>query len=186
MAAVYNELSARGSTRCIAPLFADGDRHMFLLGSSNIKGGNEVRGRETWEGGGAVCSTLLLHFRLCLQVHVVEYDEDSETVAARATLSHPNEVWTIAACPSDASLFFTGHSSAGKRLVLSVSMQHPEESLSMLHVFYADAGHGVTLWRMPSLEDDGDGSASAVRVVTPAETELDEVTVLCGHKHPIQ
>eukprot|EP00743_Colponemidia_sp_Colp-15_P002149 GILK01002331.1.p1 GENE.GILK01002331.1~~GILK01002331.1.p1 ORF type:complete len:364 (+),score=57.69 GILK01002331.1:43-1092(+) len=101
MAAVYG---LRYQSRCMSALMGDQDRHCFLVGTQSLRDENEV--------------------------HLIEYQEDNHEIVCEGVYRHPNEIWSITACPSDPKLLFT--------------------------TFNAGAEYKAKLWRIP---EQGDGAA---------------------------
>jgi len=121
--AVYN---LRLKSRCVVGLTPDEEAdevtNFFMLGTTSLRDDNEI--------------------------HLVKFTETSDEVSCAAILSHPNEIWTIAPCPCDRSLFFTTYNSKGK--------------------------FGASLWRMAENAYEGDGLRmpleECLRISTPSET----------------
>ena len=105
--ATYDGLQ-QGACRALAAVVAEEDEHHFLVGSSSVKGDNEVS--SSWRGVHAppVCTAPLIP----AQLHLLEVDDDATSVTCKAVLAHPAEVWSIACCPWDAAVVVTGHSDA--------------------------------------------------------------------------
>ena len=62
---------------------ADTERHRFLAGTCCLREENEI--------------------------HLIDFDEESNSLAACTVYRHPNEIWSISPNPRDASSFFTSH-----------------------------------------------------------------------------
>mmetsp|Transcript_9842 Transcript_9842/g.24720 ORF Transcript_9842/g.24720 Transcript_9842/m.24720 type:complete len:407 (-) Transcript_9842:235-1455(-) len=72
MAAVTYEVKAQA--RCLAAVEGDADRSRFIVGTLNLRASNEL--------------------------HIVEFSEDTNELAAVAIYATPHEVWHLAACPT--------------------------------------------------------------------------------------
>ena len=70
------------------------------------------------------------------EIHHIEYVEDSNEIVCLSVMKHAHEVWDICPSPSDPDLFFTTYNEGSKR--------------------------GVSLWRLPSLDDDDDAAAATL------------------------
>ena len=60
--------------RCLTALEGDTDRNRFVVASLELKGDNEL--------------------------HVLEFNEDTNEVGCQAVFAHPHEVWACASCPA--------------------------------------------------------------------------------------
>ena len=69
--------------RCLVALEGDTDRNRFVLGSVEYKDPNEV--------------------------HVLDFNEDTNEVGCQRVFTHPNEIWHLATCPAPehSELLFT-------------------------------------------------------------------------------
>lgn len=123
--------------RCITAVEGDTDHNKFVVCSLELREENEL--------------------------HVLEFNEDTNEVWCQRVYSHPNEVWECAACPAPehAELFFTTHAS-GSQLK-------------------------TTLWRLEGLDEpapsaafggEGGGAPSAPPAVPL--TEVLELPLTCG------
>mmetsp|Transcript_11473 Transcript_11473/g.19495 ORF Transcript_11473/g.19495 Transcript_11473/m.19495 type:complete len:358 (-) Transcript_11473:56-1129(-) len=68
-------------SRCIASQVGETERNRFIVGTTSLREENEI--------------------------HLIQYHEDTSDITCDRVYSHPNEIWSIAPCPHDASLFFT-------------------------------------------------------------------------------
>mmetsp|Transcript_19738 Transcript_19738/g.33910 ORF Transcript_19738/g.33910 Transcript_19738/m.33910 type:complete len:374 (-) Transcript_19738:58-1179(-) len=68
-------------SRCIAAQLGDSDRNRFLVGTINLREENEL--------------------------HLIEFNEESNEITCERVYSHPNEIWHISPCPSNPALVFT-------------------------------------------------------------------------------
>lgn len=77
--------------RCIVALEGDTDNNSFLLASLSLHGDNEV--------------------------HVLEFNEDTNEVWCPLVYSHPHEVWSCTSCPAaeHTELLFTTHSNGSEQ-----------------------------------------------------------------------
>jgi len=77
--------------RCIVALEGDTDHNTFLVASLALRGENEV--------------------------HVIEFNEDTNEVWCPLVYSHPHEVWNCASCPAPdhAELLLTTHSNGAEQ-----------------------------------------------------------------------
>lgn len=53
----------------------------------------------------------------CLQVLVLEFNEETNELSCDHSFSQPGEVWSVSPSPRDASLLFTSHGSPGKHFL---------------------------------------------------------------------
>ena len=66
--------SLKQQARCLAALEGDTDHNTFLLASLVLRGENEI--------------------------HVVDFNEDTNEVLCQLTFAHPHEVWNCVTCPA--------------------------------------------------------------------------------------
>ena len=84
---------------CAVP---DQAHHRFLVGTGSVRDENEV--------------------------HLVEYDEDQNTLSLVSLFSHPAEVWALCSSPTDPALFFSSSQSAtwqNKATLWQIPSKHP-------------------------------------------------------------
>ena len=74
--------SVNKTTRCIVPVFQEeAETHGFIVGTSCVRGGNEV--------------------------HILEYDEESAESECKKKLEHAGEIWSMSTSPLSPNFFFT-------------------------------------------------------------------------------
>ena len=70
-------------SRCIEAQLGEEDRHCFFIGTYTPQPENEL--------------------------HLVEFIEETNEIITRNIFHHPNEIYSISSCPTNASLLFTTH-----------------------------------------------------------------------------
>merc|ERR1712087_435446 len=70
-------------SRCIEAQLGEEDRHCFFIGTHTPQPENEL--------------------------HLVEFIEETNEIITRNVFNHPNEIYSISSCPTNASLLFTTH-----------------------------------------------------------------------------
>ena len=69
------------------------------------------------------------------EIHVLDFNEDSNEISCVQVYNHPEEIWSLDPSPRDATLFFTCYNSGST--------------------------HGSSLWRAPALAAGGSGSGGS-------------------------
>ena len=117
--------------RCLVAVEGDTDRNRFVIGSLDLRGDNEL--------------------------HVLEFNEDTNEIVCQNVFAHPNEVWHCVTCPA------------------------PEHSELIFTTASTGSELQVKLWRMEGLADVSLTDANA----TPAAQPLQEVLQL-GQPVPLR
>lgn len=100
--------------RACAPVAASNAIPSWLIGTTSVRGSNEVRARrmERPPGGRDACQPPRPRRN---QVLLIEQDDENGTLRAAAAFPHPaGEVWSVAAHPLDGTIIGTVHSLAGR------------------------------------------------------------------------
>ena len=105
--------------RVLAALEGDTDRNRFVVASLELRGENEV--------------------------HVLEFNEDTNEVACQKAFTHPPEVWSCATCPA------------------------PEHTELLCTTYSTGSELKTGLWRMPGIADaGGESTGAASRDLAPS------------------
>lgn len=120
--------------RCIAALEGDTDRNTFLLASLVLRGDNEV--------------------------HVLEFNEDTNELWCQRVYAHPHEVWSCSSCPAPEHL----------ELLITTHSTGTEQQTS--------------LWRMDGLAERESGIEGAPAQPAPAPERMSELLTLGGPTPP--
>ena len=115
--------------RCLIALEGDTDRNRFVLGSLELKGDNEL--------------------------HVLEFNEDTNEVSCQKAFAHANEIWSCASCPA------------------------PEHSELVFTTFSTGAELHTKLWRMEGVADAAPAEPSGHQAAL-APAPLQELLQLGG------
>ena len=96
--------------RCLVALEGDTDRNRFVVGSLDLRGDNEL--------------------------HVLEFNEDTNEVACQKAFAHPHEIWSCASCPA------------------------PEHTELLCTTYSTGSELKTGLWRMTGIADAGSESVT--------------------------
>ncbi|KAJ1628212.1 hypothetical protein T492DRAFT_908599 [Pavlovales sp. CCMP2436] len=135
MAAVTYEVKAQADAgcptvlglqaRCLAAVEGDADRSRFIVGTLNLRASNEL--------------------------HIVEFSEDTNELAAVAIYATPHEVWHLAACPtpSHASKLLIVLNDGGASHYASLTVVPVLDTVQLMPSAGSVAAHGLmrtALW----------------------------------------
>ena len=84
----YAGLKQDGS-RALSAVVGETERHMFLVGTCSAREDNEI--------------------------HLLDFDEDVNSLNCKTVFIHPEEIYEISPCPADPSLFFTVHGASDEK-----------------------------------------------------------------------
>lgn len=118
----------RDTARCLTALEGDTDRNRFVAGSCLLRGNNEL--------------------------HVLEFNEDTNEVWCQNVFSHPHEIWQCTTCPA------------------------PEHSELVCTTHATNGEMRVKLWRMEGVADAPPVSDAVGAPAVPAAAPLPEVLQL--------
>lgn len=121
--------------RCLVALEGDTDRNRFVVGSLDLRGDNEL--------------------------HVLEFNEDTNDVCCQNIFAHPHEVWSCATCPA------------------------PEHAELVCTTFSTGSELRSTLWRMEGVSEAAPVGESTVAGAVPAAAPLQELLHL-GDATPLR
>ena len=104
--------------------------HYFLLGTSSLKESNEI--------------------------HVVVYEEESQDIHCQQVYKHPEEVWQLAPCPADKTLFCSVHGTGNN--------SHERRS---------------TVWRLPPNNHGSSDSSEAMALEKVCDVPSSDFKIQC-------